>query len=325
MATKTSSFGVSKREGHDSSRFYNSKLYNNNHVLKKPSGKINTFPAEHLNKVYCKDSRELSFLPDNCLHLMVTSPPYNVGKEYDDDLSLEEYLCLIKGVMKEIYRVLVPGGRACINIANLGRKPYIPLNGYITQVMLEIGFLMRGEIIWNKAASSGTSTAWGSWCSAANPTLRDVHEYIMVFSKESFSRINGSKDDAITKEDTITKEEFLEFTKSIWTFNAESAKRVNHPAPFPVELPYRLIQLYTFKGDVVIDPFCGSGTTCIAAIKTGRGYVGVDNNEEYVNTSLTRIQNFVEYGEDVVYLNGKLKKMKEKQIQLNILEHHLAE
>lgn len=319
MTTKTSSFGVSKREGHDSSKFYNSKLYSNNHDSNKTLGKINTFPTEHLNKVYLKDSRDLSFLPDNCLHLMVTSPPYNVGKDYDNDLSLEEYLSLIRDVMREVYRVLVPGGRACINVANLGRKPYIPLNSYITQVMLEIGFLMRGEIIWNKAASSGSSTAWGSWCSATNSTLRDVHEYIMVFSKDTFSRSKVDGDGK--KENTINREEFLEFTKSIWMFNTESAKRVNHPAPFPVELPYRLIQLYTFNKDIIIDPFCGSGTTCIAAIKTNRRYIGIDNNEEYVNTALNRIHNFIEYGEDAVHLNNKLKKLIKNKNQLKIFEH----
>ncbi len=302
MATKTSSFGVSKREGHDSSKFYKSNLYNdpgcNPETTGTTTNKTNILPKELLNKIYNKDSKDLSFLPDNCLHLMVTSPPYNVGKDYDSNLSINEYLTLIKKVMEEVYRVLVPGGRACINIANLGRKPYIPLNGYITKVMLEIGFLMRGEIIWNKAASSGSSTAWGSWLSAANPTLRDVHEYIMVFSKGSFSRSHGSG--VKKKENTITKEEFLEFTKSIWTFNTESAKRVNHPAPFPIELPYRLIQLYTFKNDIIIDPFCGSGTTCIAAIKTERNYIGADNNEEYTNTAFTRVQNFIEYGEDIL-------------------------
>ena len=254
---------------------------------------VNVLPALDLNKLYCGDSRDLSFLPDSCLHLMVTSPPYNVGKDYDADLSLEEYLALIKDVMKEIYRILIPGGRACINTANLGRKPYVPLNGYITRVMIELGFLMRGEIIWNKAASSGSSTAWGSWCSASNPTLRDVHEYIMVFSKESFSRSVGKKDkEKIQRESTISKEEFLEFSKSIWTFKAESAKKVHHPAPFPIELPYRLIQLYTFKDETVIDPFCGSGTTCLAALKTGRNYIGIDNNQEYIDTAIQRITQF---------------------------------
>ena len=123
----------------------------------------------------------MSELPDYSVHLMVTSPPYNVRKEYDEDLTLEEYLNLLHVVFKETYRVLVTGGRACINIANLGRKPYLPLHALIIQTMLEIGFLMRGEIIWDKAASASPSTAWGSWQSASNPVLRDVHEYILVF------------------------------------------------------------------------------------------------------------------------------------------------
>jgi site-specific DNA-methyltransferase (adenine-specific) len=224
-------------------------------------------------------------LPDNSVHLMVTSPPYNVGKDYDEDLTLEEYLVFLKRVWAETYRVLVPGGRACINVANLGRKPYIPLHAFIAQDMIELGFLMRGEIIWDKGASASSSTAWGSWQSAANPTLRDVHEYILVFSKGSFrrDRLDGRKD-------TITKDEFLEFTKSVWTFAAESAKKVGHPAPFPIELPYRLIQLYTFEGEVVLDPFMGSGQTALAALKSGRHFVGYETNQGYLELARKRIQ-----------------------------------
>ena len=140
--------------------------------------------------------------------------------------------------------MLVAGGRACINVANLGRKPYLPIHAYIIEQMVDIGFLMRGEIIWNKASSASQSTAWGSWQSAANPVLRDVHEYILVFSKDTFSRKGADK------ESTIGRDEFLEWTKSIWTFPAVSAKKIGHPAPYPEELPHRLIQLYTFKGDV---------------------------------------------------------------------------
>jgi site-specific DNA-methyltransferase (adenine-specific) len=149
--------------------------------------------------------------------------------------------------------------------------------------MLEIGFLMRGEIIWDKAASAGSSTAWGSWKSATNPVMRDVHEYILVFSKGSMGRSGEGRTS------TITRDEFLEYTKSIWGFPAESAKRVGHPAPFPEELPRRLIQLYTFEGDIVLDPFCGSGTTCVAALKSNRHYIGFDNSEEYVKLSRERI------------------------------------
>jgi site-specific DNA-methyltransferase (adenine-specific) len=211
---------------------------------------------------------------------------YNATKDYDEDLSLGEYRDLLKAIFKETYKKLVTGGRACINVANLGRKPYIPLHSYIIEDMLDIGFFMRGEIIWNKASSASASTAWGSWLSAGNPVLRDIHEYILVFSKESFSRKRRNK------KNTISKEDFLEWTKSVWTFPAVSAQSIGHPAPFPVELPYRLIQLYTFEGDVVLDPFVGSGQTAIAAIKANRHYVGYDINEDYAKLAEKRIREF---------------------------------
>jgi len=287
--TKTSSFGVTGRISHDSSPFYSRKLYKDN-VLPKPLATDlieDTVPKEFLNKILLGDAREvLKRLPDNCIHLMITSPPYNVGKEYDEDLTLGQYLDFIEEVMKEVYRVLVWGGRVCFNVANLGRKPYIPLHAYLIQVFERIGFLFRGEIIWDKGnAVSGASTAWGSWKSAVNPVLRDQHEYIIVLSKGSFRRERKGKDD------TISSEEFLEFTRSIWRFPPESAKKVEHPAPFPEELPYRCIQLYSFKGDVILDPFVGSGTTCIAAAKTGRYFIGIDINEDYVELAKQRIKN----------------------------------
>jgi site-specific DNA-methyltransferase (adenine-specific) len=242
---------------------------------------------ENLDKIFCKSSEIMSELPDCSVHLVVTSPPYNAGKTYDRDLTIEEYRQILRSVFKETRRVIVNGGRICVNIANLGRRPYIPLHAFVIQDMLDLGFLMRGEIIWNKSASSGTSTAWGSWKSASNPTLRDTHEYIMVFSKGTFSR-QGS-----TRQNTITKDEFLAFTKSVWNFPAESAHRVGHPAPFPIELPYRCIQLYSFKGDVVLDPFCGIGSTCLAALKSERHFVGYEINEEYVKAATKRINNMI--------------------------------
>jgi len=286
--TKTSKFGVPGRINHDSSEFYASRLYEDFSTEKKVKYVENTIPKEYLNKIFRKSSEKMEELPDNSIHLMVTSPPYNVGKEYDQNLSFTEYREFLKSVWKEVYRVLVPGGRACINIANLGRKPYIPLHAFIIKDMLDIDFLMRGEIIWNKGSSASPSTAWGSWLSAKNPTLRDVHEYILVFSKGTFKRENPKK-----RESTISKEEFLEFTKSVWTFPAVSARKIGHPAPFPEELPYRCIQLYTFKEEVILDPFIGSGQTAIAAIKTGRYYVGYEINEEYVKLAEKRIKNFL--------------------------------
>jgi site-specific DNA-methyltransferase (adenine-specific) len=191
-------------------------------------------------------------------------------------------------VQGEVNRVPVISGRACINIANLGRKPYIPLHAFVVKDMLDLGFLMRGEIIWNKASSASPSTAWGSWLSAANPTLRDIHEYILVFSKGMYSRKSNNK-----RKNTILKEEFLEFTKSVWTFPAESARKIGHPAPFPLELPYRLIQLYTFEEEIILDPFIGSGQAAMAAIKTKRHYVGYDIDKEYVKLTERRIRGFL--------------------------------
>jgi site-specific DNA-methyltransferase (adenine-specific) len=283
--SKTSSFGTSSRISHDSSQYYNTKLYSE---LPADNGSKpvpdNPFPAEHENSIILGTSENMKEIPDNSLHLMVTSPPYNVTKEYDEDLSLKQYLQLLKNVFAETYRVLVYGGRACINVANLGRKPYIPLSDYISQIMIEIGFKMRGEIIWNKAAGAGVSMAWGSFQSASNPVLRDTHEYIQVYSKGAYNRpkVEG-------KENTITKEQFMEWTKSVWVMNPESAKKVGHPAPFPIELPYRLIQLYTYKNDIILDPFMGSGSTAIAALKSERKYIGYDIDSEYIKIAENRI------------------------------------
>jgi len=283
LGTETSSFGTPGRISHDSTKFYKSRLYEGLNKGNEVKYIENEIQRENLNRIFCKSSENMDELPDNSIHLMVTSPPYNVTKEYDNNLSLNEYVELLNSVWKETYRVLVPGGRVCINVANLGRKPYIPLHSYVIEGMQKFGFLMRGEIIWNKASSASPSTAWGTWLSAANPVLRDIHEYILVFSKDTFSRKKKGK------KTTIRKEEFLEWTKSVWTFPAVSAKKIGHPAPFPEELPHRLIQLYTFKNDVVLDPFVGSGTTCLSAIKDSRYYIGYDTDPEYVKMSEKRI------------------------------------
>ena len=287
--TKTSSFGTNGRINHDSSKFYNSKLYKELNNGKEISKITNEFPKELLNKIIHGSCEQMTDLPDNSVHLMITSPPYNVSKVYDDDLSLSEYLNLLKNAFSETFRVLVNGGRACINVANLGRKPYIPLSDHISKMMIEIGFNMRGEIIWNKAASASPSTAWGSWQSAANPTLRDIHEYILVFSKGNYKR-ERKNDELEKRKNTISKEQFMELTKSIWTMNAESARRIGHPAPFPEELPYRLIQLYSFTNDIILDPFIGSGTTGVAALKSERFYFGYDTDIEYIKLAEKRLE-----------------------------------
>ena len=282
--TQTSAFGSPGRTGHDSSSFYAGKLYASQPKERETDYLETALPVQTLDTIFLHSAEKMTELPDNSIHLVVTSPPYNVGKEYDEDLPLEDYLAFLQRVWRECLRCLVPGGRMCINIANLGRKPYIPLHALIIEQALGLGLLMRGEIIWNKAASASPSTAWGSWKSAGNPTLRDVHEYILVFCKDTFKRQNPAK-----RESTITRDEFMEYNKSVWAIPAESARKIGHPAPFPVELPRRLIQLYTFKDEVVLDPFMGSGQTALAALKSYRHYVGYEIDEKYVILAEKRI------------------------------------
>lgn len=287
--TRTSAFGSPGRSGHDSTRFYASRLYESLPHEHRVSYQENPIPSDVSNHIFCKSSERMEELPDCSVHLMVTSPPYNVGKEYDEDLTLDEYRDFLRRVMAEVLRVLVPGGRVCFNIANLGRRPYLPLHAFIISDMLDIGFLMRGEVIWDKASSASPSTAWGSWQSPANPTLRDTHEYILVFSKDTFAR-PGVHD----RQPTISRDEFLEFTKSVWRFPAEPATKIGHPAPFPIELPYRCIQLYTYSGEVVLDPFIGSGATALAALKSDRTYIGYDIEPAYVKLAERRIRRWRE-------------------------------
>lgn len=236
-----------------------------------------------VDQIYQQSSTAMDKIPDNGVALAFTSPPYNVGKEYDEDMGFEEYLALIRDVGKEVYRVLKPGGRYVINIANLGRKPYIPLHSFFyTLHIQELGFLPMGEIIWQKGKGASGSCAWGSWRSAKAPRLRDLHEYLLVFAKQSYSRPDKG-------ESTIARDEFMEATLSIWDIPPESAKRVGHPAPFPVELAKRVIELYSYRDDVVLDPFLGSGTTCVAAKQIGRKYIGFDISAEYCMLSNERL------------------------------------
>lgn len=288
--TKTSSFGIGKREGHDASAFYSRNLYDTSDAFTQPVSekvlkKIGIAPAgKWADRIYSHSSTEMREIPDNSVGLAFTSPPYNVGKDYDDNIGLKEYLQLIEDVAKEIYRVLIPGGRYVVNIANLGRKPYIPLHSFFYSLHTKVGFMPMGEIIWQKGKGASGNCAWGSWMTAKSPRLRDIHEYLLVFTKMSFSRLDKGESD-------ISPTEFLEATLSIWNIQPESAQRVQHPAPFPVELAERVIQLYSYVGDVVLDPFVGSGSTCVAAVRRRRHYVGYDISTKYCALARTRIEN----------------------------------
>ncbi|MCO5210758.1 MAG: site-specific DNA-methyltransferase [Caldilinea sp.] len=284
--TSTSAFGVSKRQGHDASAFYKRQLYAENDAAPVPAEQAAAGDGAPLaswaDRIYGQSSTAMTMVPDNSVGLAFTSPPYNVGKEYDEDLSFDAYLQLIEEVAREVYRVLVPGGRFVVNIANLGRKPYIPLHAHFYRVHMEAGFLPMGEIIWQKAKGASGNCAWGSWQSAKAPRLRDIHEYLLVFAKGSFSRPDRGESD-------IERDEFMAATLSIWDIPPESAKRVGHPAPFPVELAERVIHLYSYTGDVVLDPFAGSGTTCVAAASHGRHWVGFEIDPEYCARATARV------------------------------------
>ena len=235
------------------------------------------------NEIFNKSSENMEELVDNCVSLTVTSPPYNIGKDSDLDLNDEEYWKMINKVFSETYRVTNSGGRLVVNVANLGRKPYIPFSKYFTDVLTEIGFIMRGEIIWQKSKGANANFAWGSWLSASNPVIRDIHEYCLVFSKDSMK--NSSRGIS-----TIEKDEFMESTLSIWNINPEKAKKIGHPAPFPIELPKRFINLYSFKDDLVLDPFIGSGTTAVASKILQRNYVGYEINKDYIEIADKRLR-----------------------------------
>ena len=203
--------------------------------------------------------------------------------DYDSDASYGEFLGLLRRVFAETHRVLEPGGRPRSTSPTWAGRPYVPLSHHVTAIMDELGFHIRGEIIWRKAAGASGSCAFGSWRSAANPVLRDVHEYVLVFSK-------GRMDRARKGDSTIGRDEFLRDTLSIWDIPAESARRVGHPAPFPVELPRRLIELYTYRGDVVLDPFLGSGSTAIAAVQAERMFVGYELDAGYARLARRRVR-----------------------------------
>jgi len=294
-ATTTSRFGTSKRESHDASDFYER--------FPAPTILTDTTVADAgavKDSILHGDSRDLSMVPDSSIALVVTSPPYFAGKEYEATMgeghvpaSYVEYLEMLRDVFAECWRVLEPGGRIAVNVANLGRKPYRSLSADVISILQDdLRLLLRGEVIWEKASGLNSSCAWGSYASASNPVLRDLTERIVVASKGRFGRALTKRQreaKGLPFEDTIAPEEFRELTLDTWRFAPESARRVGHPAPFPVELPRRCIELFTFRGDTVLDPFGGVGSVAVAAINTGRHYVCVDADPEYVAKARARV------------------------------------
>jgi site-specific DNA-methyltransferase (adenine-specific) len=293
--TATSNFGVGGRESHDATRFYErfrAPVLSTDDVIAVPRPVADPFVHG--------DARRMDAVEDGSVALVVTSPPYFAGKQYEEELEREgvpssylEYLELLTDVFAECVRTLEPGGRIAVNVANLGRKPYRSLSSDVVRILEhDLGLLLRAEIIWQKGEGASGSCAWGSYRSAANPVLRDVTERVIVASKGRFDRARTVRQRAAGGqpcESTMTTDDFLALTLDIWSIPAESARRVGHPAPFPVELPERLIRLYTFAGDLVLDPFMGSGSTLVAAAQLGRRYVGYDLDAGYVELARQRV------------------------------------
>ncbi len=293
-STTTSNFGVGARESHDSRPFYERfrapELSKDDHVPP---------PAAIAEPFVCGDARHMDAIADGSVALVVTSPPYFAGKQYEEELERDgvpssylEYLGMLTEVFAECARKLEPGGRMAVNVANLGRKPYRSLSADVIQILeRDLGLLLRGELIWQKGEGATGSCAWGSFRSAANPVLRDITERVIVASKGRFDRARTPRQRAaegLPHENTLLTEDFMSLTLDLWSMPTESARRVGHPAPFPVELPEQLVRLYTYKDDLVLDPFMGSGSTLIAAAGLGRRYAGYDLDPGYVEIARRR-------------------------------------
>lgn len=296
--TATSSFGVSRRENHDASAFYGRFPVPE---ISRDSGVVRP-TRECLDQLWVGDARDMGQdrVADNSVALVVTSPPYFAGKEYEEAVGqghipadYVEYLKMLHDVFEECVRKLEPGGRIAVNVANLGRRPYRSLSADVIGILQDdLGLLLRGEVIWRKAEGAAGNCAWGSFQRPANPVLRDLTERVVIASKGRFDRAVSPADRAVQElpsRPTANADEFMDATTDVWEIPAESATRVGHPAPFPVELPERLIDLYTYRDDLVLDPFMGSGTTAVAAVRTGRHYVGFDTDGAYIELAHRRI------------------------------------
>ncbi len=293
--TTTSNFGVSRRESHDATAFYERF-----HAPDLTDDAAVLAPVPVAEPFVTGDARFMDGVENGSVALVVTSPPYFAGKQYEEEVERDgvpssylEYLTLLQDVFAECVRKLEPGGRIAVNVANLGRKPYRSLSADVIRILQDdLGLLLRGKLIWQKGQGASGSCAWGSFRSATNPVLRDITERVIVASKGRFDRARTVKHRAaegLPFESTLMTEDFMALTLDLWEIPAESARRVGHPAPFPVELPEHLIRLYTFKHDLVLDPFMGSGSALVAAARRDRRYVGYDLDETYTAIARRRV------------------------------------
>ena len=239
--------------------------------------------------IICGDMLVDSKIPDEHIDLIVTSPPYNVSKDYvnaNDNLNYDEYLKFSEKWLKKCYDLSKPDGRLCMNIPiDTGKGTQRSVGADITWLAKQVGWKYRTTIVWNEGNIS-KSSARGSFMSASSPHIIAPAELIVVMYKDRWKKTYKGKSD-------ISKDEFLEWTNGVWTFSGESKKKIGHPAPFPVELPKRCIKLFSYKGDVVLDPFAGSGTTLVAANMLGRKVFGIEISREYCELAMKRILKIV--------------------------------
>lgn len=259
-------------------------FYANDHNFNESN---NVLPAEYKNQVVMGDSKEvLRGLPDNCIDLIFTSPPYNFGLHYDgtsDAIDWGAYFEKLFSILDECIRVLKFGGRLVINVQPLF-SDYIPSHHIISHYLIEKRLIWKGEILWEKNNYNCKYTAWGSWKSPSSPYLKYTWEFVEVFCKGDLKKTGERKNV------DITAEQFKKYVIGKWSIAPErKMKRYNHPAMFPLELANRVLLLFSYKGDVVLDPFVGAGTTCVSAKQLGRKYLGIDVSSEYVNTTEARL------------------------------------
>ena len=296
-STSTSAFGVGRRESHDSSAFYD------RFPVPEIISDDGVEPPAVVDLLWLGDARDMDGcgdVKDNSVALVVTSPPYFAGKEYEQAVghghvpgSYVDYLKMLEDVFEQCVRKLEPGGRIAVNVANLGRRPYRSLSADVIDILQNrLRLLVRGEVIWWKGRGAAGNFAWGSFQRPGNPVLRDVTERIVIASKGRFDRALTAAErqqERLPSEGTAHVDEFMEATTDVWEIPPASARRVGHPAPFPVELPKRLIELYTYRGDLILDPFMGAGTTAVAAVRAGRHYVGFDTDASYLAKAEQRV------------------------------------
>ncbi len=246
-------------------------------------------PSEFINKVLVGDSEEvLKKLPDNSIDLIFTSPPYNFGLDYknhEDGINWNEYFDKLFRIFKECIRVLKYGGRIIVNVQPLF-SDYIPIHHIISNFFMKNKLIWKGEILWEKHNYNCKYTAWGSWKSPSNPYLKYTWEFLEIFSKGTLKHY-GEKENA-----DITADEFKKWVYAKWDIAPEfKMKKYGHPAMFPEELTERVIKLFSFRGDIVLDPFGGVGTTCAVAKRLGRKYLCIDVSEEYCKKAEERLRN----------------------------------